>query len=95
MFEIGAKHQALTSMASLAGPLCKLGESEKAARLLGASTLLLVELGADFEPVNRPFIIEHTAEVRAQLDEDTFKAAWAEGQAMSLEQAVAYALDES
>ena len=31
---------------------------------------------------------------RAQLDEATFTAAWAEGQAMSLEQAVAYALEE-
>ena len=94
MFEIGARHQALTGMASLAGPLCKLGEPEKAARLLGASTLLLVELGAEFEPVNRPFITEYTADVRAQLDEATFEAAWAEGQAMTLEQAIAYALDK-
>jgi hypothetical protein len=34
------------------------------------------------------------AAVRAQLDDATFAAAWAEGQAMSLEQAVAYALAE-
>jgi len=95
MFEIGANHQALTGMASLAGPLAKQGESVKAARLLGASTSLLAELGADFEPVDRPFIIEFTADVRAQLDEATFEAAWAEGQAMTLEQAIVYALDES
>ena len=94
MFEIGARHQALTGIASMAGPLNKLGEPEKAARLLGASTLLLVELGADFDPVDKPFITEFTAEVRAQLDEATFEAAWAEGQAMTLEQTVAYALDE-
>jgi hypothetical protein len=54
----------------------------------------LVELGADFEPVNSPFITEYLAYVRAQLDKATFEAAWAEGQAMTLEQAVAYALDE-
>jgi hypothetical protein len=30
---------------------------------------------------------------RASLDEDAFAAAWAEGQAMSLEQAIAYALE--
>lgn len=94
MYEIGAMHQALSGIASLAGPLCKLGESEKAARLLGASTLLLVELGADFEPVNKPFITEYTAYVRAQLGEAAFEAAWAEGEAMTLEQAVVYALDE-
>jgi hypothetical protein len=31
---------------------------------------------------------------RANLGDDIFEAAWAEGRAMSLEQAVAYALDE-
>jgi hypothetical protein len=95
MYEIGAMHQALSGIASLAGPLCKLGESEKAAQLLGAATLLLVELGADFEPVNRPFITEYLANVRAQLGKAAFEAAWAEGQAMTLEQAITYALDES
>jgi hypothetical protein len=40
----------------------------------------------------RPYITEFTSELRAQLDEATFEAAWAEGQAMTLEQAVAYAL---
>ncbi len=34
------------------------------------------------------------AAVRAQLDEATFQAAWAEGREPRLEQAVAQALDE-
>ena len=33
--------------------------------------------------------------VRAQLDEATFRAAWAKGQAMTLEQAVISALEET
>jgi hypothetical protein len=33
------------------------------------------------------------AAARAQLDETTFAAAWAEGQRMSLKQAIAEALD--
>jgi lactam utilization protein B len=32
---------------------------------------------------------------RAQLDEATWAAAWAAGQAMTLEQAIAYALEEN
>ncbi len=32
--------------------------------------------------------------LRAQLDEETFQAAWAEGRELRLEQAVAQALDE-
>jgi hypothetical protein len=34
------------------------------------------------------------ASVRAQLDQETFAAAWAEGRAMSMEQAIVAALDE-
>jgi hypothetical protein len=34
------------------------------------------------------------AAAHAQLDEATFAATWAEGQALTLEQAIAYALDE-
>ena len=33
--------------------------------------------------------------VRSHLHEATFVAAWAEGQAMTLEQAIAYALEET
>jgi hypothetical protein len=32
--------------------------------------------------------------VRQQLGEDAFNAAWEKGQAMSLEQAIAYALEQ-
>jgi hypothetical protein len=39
-------------------------------------------------------IAKYIADVRAQLDEATFEAAYAEGQAMTLEEAVAYALSD-
>jgi len=32
--------------------------------------------------------------VRTQLDEEAFKSAWEKGQAMSLEQAIAFALED-
>jgi hypothetical protein len=35
-----------------------------------------------------------TATIRAQLGDETFQAAWAEGRKMTLEQAAAYALEE-
>jgi hypothetical protein len=34
------------------------------------------------------------AAVRAQLDEATFVAAWADGRTMTLEQAIGYALED-
>jgi predicted neutral ceramidase superfamily lipid hydrolase len=47
------------------------------------------------DPVDRADYTRIVASVRAALDEGAFAAAWAEGQAMSLEDAVAYALEDA
>jgi predicted ATPase len=93
--EIGWKEYAGLGLAGVAGPLARLGEPEKAARLLGASSAVLHILGIDYQPSIQPEYAAYTADVQSQLDEATFAAAWAEGQAMTLEQAVAYALGDS
>lgn len=43
-------------------------------------------------PVRDPLYQRSLASVRTALDEATFAQAWAEGQAMTLDEAVAYAL---
>jgi predicted ATPase/class 3 adenylate cyclase len=71
------------------------GQAERAARLLGAA-----EAGRrviDFErrlPLARGWYGRELTSVRAALDEATLEAAWAAGRAMTLEQAIAYALEE-
>jgi len=45
-------------------------------------------------PIERAAYEERVARVRAQLDQETFAAAWAAGRAMSMEQAIDMALDE-
>jgi hypothetical protein len=45
-------------------------------------------------PVDRGDYERDVALARAQLGEEAFVIAWATGQAMSLEQAIAYALEE-
>ncbi len=93
MYEIKAKQFALSGLASLAGPLGKLGQPEKATRLLGASRALMAEMGVDYHMGDQHEIARYTESVRAQLDGATFEAAWAEGQAMTLDQAIEYALE--
>jgi tetratricopeptide (TPR) repeat protein len=63
-------------------------------RLLGAASLLRDALGSPVSSLDR--VISERAEVaaRSSLGEEPFAAAWAEGRAMTLEQVVAYALDE-
>ena len=63
--------------------------------LFRASESILQDLGASLQPADKIEIDRYLDDVRAQLDEKTFEKAWAEGRAMSLEGAVALALDEN
>jgi predicted ATPase/DNA-binding CsgD family transcriptional regulator len=92
--EIGWIEWALIGLMVLAGPLGKLGEPEKAARLLGVQSAISGEMGIYYQPGDQPEVDKYIADVCTQLDEAAFETAWAEGQAMTLEQAVAYALGE-
>jgi predicted ATPase/class 3 adenylate cyclase len=70
------------------------GQTGRAARLLGASQALRETLGAPLPPVERPDYERQTAIVRSAMGKEPLAAAWAEGRAMALEQALAYALEE-
>lgn len=68
------------------------GQMERAARLLGAAEAAREELGY---PLPISARVDHDpamAALRASLDEATLARLWAEGRAMSMEQAIAYAL---
>jgi predicted ATPase/class 3 adenylate cyclase len=71
------------------------GSPERAARLLGAAAARRDAVGASLPPAERAAYERIVATVRAYLEPAVFAAAWAEGQAMSLEQAVAYAVADA
>ncbi|MCI0352087.1 MAG: tetratricopeptide repeat protein, partial [Acidobacteriales bacterium] len=81
-------------LVTFAGSIAALGQLQRAARLIGASEAGLERMGAFHQPSDQPEIDRIVAEVRAQFDDATFQAAWAEGRGMTLEQAVANALQE-
>jgi hypothetical protein len=71
------------------------GEAERSARLFGTVERLLRTVGAPVYDSYNPnrFLYERTkAAVRSRLGESAFEEARAEGQVMSFEKAVAYAL---
>jgi hypothetical protein len=79
----------LESLDGFAGMMSNQGQPARAARLLGTTESKLIDGRAVW-----CFAHEHLiAAVRAHLDEATFAAAWAAGQALTLEQAIAEALD--
>jgi hypothetical protein len=78
----------------LAGVAGAQGEPVRAARLLGAADRLRVAIGAPLPPGERADY-DHTVDAaRTQMAPDAFAASWAAGRAMTLEQAIAYALEE-
>jgi hypothetical protein len=87
--EVGA----ICCFLSLSGPLTALGLADRAARLLGASYVLMDNLGARNMPSDQFEYDLFIQETRFHLSEAAFQAAWQEGAAMSFQQVVAFALD--
>ncbi|HSH81800.1 MAG TPA: tetratricopeptide repeat protein [Herpetosiphonaceae bacterium] len=81
----------LEMFATLAGAC---GEVERAARLWGASEALRDALGTPAQPHQAVADEAEKQRARAQIGDIAWAAAWEQGQAMTLEQAVAYALEE-
>jgi hypothetical protein len=84
----------IESLEAFAGVAVGQGRAVRAACLLAAAEALRTLIGVQRPPAARPAYTRDVAATRAQLDEATFDAAWAEGQALTLEQAISYALGE-
>jgi predicted ATPase/transcriptional regulator with XRE-family HTH domain len=70
------------------------GRAERAARLLGAAKAPFDATGSYLLPPDRAEFDRNAAAANAQLGEEAFAAAWEAGQALTLDQAIAYALGE-
>lgn len=93
--EISYYHGIAWSLCGLGGVAGEQRKPERAARLLGAAQAWRKSVGEDLSAW--PYVLNDYARwedtARAQLDEEAFATAYAEGQAMTLEQAVKYALE--
>ena len=92
--EVGAKWAIPRCMGMLAIVVGAQGRYKRAARLFGATKVLREAISAPLRPSNRPDAVHGMATVRAELGEEVFEAAWAEGRAMSMEEAIYFALEE-
>jgi len=93
-WESGVKGSVPAGLAGLASVAGRQGKPVRAATLFGAAQGLLDAIGIAFEVAERDQHTRAIAAARAQLDDAAFKGAWEEGRAMTLEQVIAYALDE-
>jgi hypothetical protein len=93
--QFGRQFLVVESLERIAGVAVGQDQPIRAARFLGAADAFHTATGMYWPQAARTAYAHTVAAVRAQLDEATFAAAWAEGQAMTLEQAVAEALGEA
>jgi hypothetical protein len=81
--------ECLEGLAAVAGTQ---GEPERAAKLFAASEALRQAAGLKAGRDHRGEVDRDVAAARTKVDDATFTAAWVEGRALPLEQAIAYAL---
>ena len=93
--ELGNKRGIAECLAGLAGLMAEEGQPRRAAALLAAAATLLNTFGAAWWPADRVEYERNLAATRAALNKESFGAAWAEGQAMTLEGAIAYASEKA
>ena len=82
----------LAGVATVAGAQ---GQPARAARLFGAAEALLETHSGEAQLLTDADRQHGVQASRAQLEEPAWKAAWTEGRALTLEQAIAYAMGES
>jgi predicted ATPase/DNA-binding SARP family transcriptional activator len=101
--ELDAKQEMARCLAGLAELAGAEGRPERAVRLCGATHVALQSLSTHLETTDRDHqeripatsqaeFERNLTALRVELSDEAFSAAWAEGQAMTLEQAVAYAM---
>ncbi len=93
VWELKDQRCACLSIEGLARATASPARAERAARLFGVAEALRERVATRLLPTERESYERDLAAVRAALGEERFAAAWAEGRAMSLEQAVAFALE--
>jgi tetratricopeptide (TPR) repeat protein len=92
--EVGSKDETAAYLEMAAEFSAAEGDARGSARLFGAAEALREELGTPVPPPDRAEYERAVAAARAALGDEAFAAAWAEGRAMSWQQAIAYALGE-
>lgn len=90
--EIGSKVAIAYSLEGLALVAKSQGHWERATRLFGTAGGLRETIGSSLAPADATDIDRSVTGLRTAMGNAVFDAAWAEGRAMMLEQAIEYAL---
>jgi hypothetical protein len=85
----------VVSLTGLGEVAAALGHEERAAKLLGATEVLLTTMNVRLEADDRIPYEQGIASARAQLGDEAFEKALRDGRTMSMEEAIKYAMEET
>jgi non-specific serine/threonine protein kinase len=90
--ELGSKLGVAECLERLAGVAGGQGRPDRAVRLLGAAEAVRRSIGSPLPDADRSDYEGNVTAARAALGEEAFATGWAEGRAMTLEEAIEFAL---
>lgn len=93
--ELRAQELIPSCLIGLAAVAAASGDGSRAARLLGAAEAELEATGTTLDPDDQPMYDATLSRAQAAIDGEAFAAAWSAGRAMTLDEAVAYALGDT
>lgn len=88
--EVGDKSSLAASLEAFAGFAALTEQSYSAAQMLGAADAVRHEISNPVRPSERPHYEQTIAAVREALGMERFQQAWAQGRALTLEQALQF-----
>ncbi len=91
--ELGAKEVIAYGLEAFASVAIHETDEERGARLWGAAAALRETIGSPLSPADREKQGREMTAVRERMGADAFAEAWAQGRAMTMEQAIEYALE--
>jgi predicted ATPase len=92
---LGNRRGIAECLAGLAGLKARLGQTEWGATMLSAAESLLMSMGGAWWPADRVEVERNREMMRSALGTDEFTKAWKAGEAMTIDQAIAFATNES
>jgi hypothetical protein len=93
--ELGDPRGVLACLAGFADIAVVQEKFGRAAKIMAAVQTQLATMGMQLLPVDKMEYERNLVQLRAQFDERTLNKFWAKGKDMSLEQAIAFALEEN
>ena len=90
----GDRQGVAACMAALAAVAMARGQEDKATTLFAGADVALKSMRAQLLHIDQTAYDCNLVAVRAQLDRTTFDAAWAEGQTLTMEQAIEFAMND-